>query len=181
MSEPFVGEIRIFAGNFAPKGWAFCNGQIMSVSQNTVLFSILGTQYGGDGKNTFALPNLQGQAPMHQGAGPGLTPRKVGGGVGTSAVSLTQVQMPRHGHLPQAVSGNGSAGQDAAGAVWAQGWNPGRGGQQVPTATCANAASVPMAPMSLAPVGGSQPHNNMQPYLGLSFIIALQGVYPARG
>lgn len=180
MSEPFVGEIRIFAGNFAPRGWAFCNGQIMPISQNTALFSILGTVYGGDGKTNFALPDLQGRAPMHQGAGSGLTPRQIGHGVGEATVMLTQSQMPTHSHLPQAVSANGGSGQAAAGAAWAQGWNPGRGGQQVPTATCADAPSVPMAAQALAPAGSGQPHNNMQPYLGLSFIIALQGAYPVR-
>ncbi len=181
MSDQYIGEIRMFGGNFAPRGWAFCNGQLMAISQNTALFSILGVTYGGDGKSTFALPDLQGRAPMHQGAGRGLTPRMLGQRGGAPSVTLLESQMPRHNHVPQAVSANGATGQGPDGAVWAQGWTAGRGGQQNPAPTCATSASTPMAAQALGPTGGSQPHNNMQPYLGVSFIIALQGDFPPRG
>lgn len=175
MADPFVGEIRIFAGNFAPRGWAFCDGQLLPVSQNTALFSILGNMYGGDGKTNFALPNLQGRAPMHQGAGPGLTPRTIGEFGGTSTVTLLESEIPSHTHQPQAYSGAaGSA--DPTNQVWAKAV-AGRGSDYLAYAATTSAT---MSAQAVVPAGGSQPHNNMQPYLGLSFIIALQGVYPAR-
>ena len=172
--NPFVAEIRIFPFNFAPRGWAFCDGQLMSISQNTALFSLLGTTYGGDGKSTFALPNLQGNAPMHPGQGPGLSLHDLGESSGTQYVSLLDSEMPAHNHSVMA---------DAA--------DPGN--VQGPTSSVVLARSspfmykappvndaAPMADQALAPAGGDQPHNNMQPFLTLNFCIALQGVYPPR-
>ncbi len=176
MADAFIGEIRIFAGNFAPKGWAMCNGQLMALAQNTALFSILGVQYGGDGKTTFALPNLQGRAPMHQGAGPGLTPRTVGETSGSSYVTLLTSEMPAHSHVPQGNGDSASADLETLGNhVWGAGSS--RSG---PNLYASGAPNVHMSPMALGVSGGSQPHNNMQPYLGLNFIIALEGIFPAR-
>ncbi|MFZ5643699.1 MAG: phage tail protein [Bacillota bacterium] len=170
--DPFIGEIRIFAGNFAPYGWAFCNGQIMQIVQNTALFSLIGNVYGGDGKTTFALPNLSGRAPMHQGAGPGLTPRVLGETGGYTSVTLLQNEMPVHSH---AVNCQATANtNDPAGAVWA---NTAGRGSPTPYGTPPNVA---MSQQAVQPAGGSMPHNNMQPYLGLNFIIALQGIFPPR-
>jgi microcystin-dependent protein len=174
MSNPFVGEIRIFAGNFAPTGWAFCNGQLMPISQNTALFSLLGTTYGGDGKSTFALPNLQGRAPMHPGQGAGLTERFLGEEGGSSTVNLLTSEIPAHTH---AVSGRDVSGglPSPTSNVW--GPLPGR----TPPNTYSNAApDTAMAPLALGLAGGSQPHDNMSPFLTLTFIVALQGIFPQR-
>ena len=173
MANPFVAEVRIFTGNFAPKGWATCDGQLMPISQNTALFSLLGTTYGGDGKSNFALPNLQGSAPMQQGQGPGLSLRDLGEIGGEQAVTLLQTEMPAHAHTIQAASGTGL--NDPTNNVWASGAK-GFGSIYSPS----GAANVQMSPFALSIAGGSQPHNNMMPYLGLTFIIALQGVFPAR-
>jgi microcystin-dependent protein len=175
MSDPFVAEIRIFAGNFAPLGWAECNGQIMSISQNTALFSLLGTTYGGDGKSTFALPNLQGCAPMQQGQGPGLSLRDLGETGGEQAVTLLQSEIPAHPHTVQATAGGGGSSVPTNNA-WASGAK-GLGDLYSPSNTQTN---VQMSPLAVSPSGGSLPHNNMMPYLGVTFIIALQGVYPPR-
>jgi microcystin-dependent protein len=174
MSNPFVAEIRIFAGNFAPTGWALCNGQLMPISQNTALFSLLGTMYGGDGKSNFALPNLQGCAPMQQGQGPGLSPRDQGETSGEQTVTLLQTEMPAHAHTIQAASGTGLA--DPTSNVWASGAK-GFGSIYSPSVPASN---VPMNPSALSINGGNLPHNNMMPFLGLTFIIALQGVFPPR-
>jgi microcystin-dependent protein len=170
--DPFVAEIRIFPFNFAPRGWAFCDGQLLPISQNTALFSLLGTTYGGDGKSTFGLPDMQGNAPMHPGQGPGLSLHDLGEVGGSQTVTLLQSEMPSHPHgmradaldvadtnVPNpsasyALSGGGTLYQDA------------QNGQ--------------LAPQAVAPTGGGQPHNNLQPYLTLNFNIALQGVYPPR-
>lgn len=171
--DQFIGEIRLFAGNFAPKGWALCDGQLLPIASNTALFSLLGTQYGGNGTTTFALPDLRGRAPMGQGNGPGLTPYSVGASVGTSTVTLLSNQIPAHTHTPQATSSTlGSA--DPTDKIW--------GSKSSVGANKPYAASIntPMNPMALEVVGGSQPHNNMQPYLALSYIIALEGEYPPR-
>ncbi len=173
--DPYIGEIRIFAGNFAPKGWAFCNGQLLSISQNTALFSLIGTYYGGDGRATFALPNLQGSAPISQGQGPGLTDRVIGETGGTQTVTLIASEMPMHVHGVSA-SSDGSTESNPTGAVWAVAGQT-RGG--VPMYS-PSGPLVPMNPGALSPAGGDQPHNNMPPYLALNFIIALQGVYPPR-
>ncbi|KEO84732.1 phage tail protein [Tumebacillus flagellatus] len=176
MSEPYIGEIRMFAGNFAPRDWAFCNGQLMSISQNTALFSILGTRYGGDGKTTFALPNLQGAAPMGQGAGPGLTPRTVGGKVGESTVTLITSQIPPHTHVPQAIGAPGNQ-TSPVGNYWAEAPKKPRGGQDPLFAPTPNNQ---MSPVAVNVAGSSQPHNNQQPYLGVNFIIALNGDFPPQ-
>lgn len=174
MSDPFVGEIRIFAGNFAPYGWAFCNGQLMPIRQYSALFSLLGVTYGGDGKTTFALPNLQGSAPMSPGQGPGLTNRDLGENGGSPTVTLLTNEMPMHNHIPMADGNEDSAQVSVAtGNVWGTG---GRGSSLYTT----DSGRVAMSPMALGAAGGSMPHNNMQPYLAVSFIIALQGVFPTR-
>lgn len=169
MADPFVAEIRIFPFNFAPRGWAWCDGQLMPLSQNTALFALLGTTYGGNGKSNFALPNLQGRAPMHPGQGPGLSPRDLGESGGSETVTLTQAEMPAHGH-----------GAFASGRV-ADSQNPGSAALAAGSSIYTGASGmVDMASDSLAPAGGDVPHNNMQPYLTCYFCIALQGIFPPR-
>lgn len=177
MSNPFVAEIRIFTAGFAPKGWAQCDGQLMPISQNTALFSLLGTTYGGNGTSNFALPNLQGCAPMQAGQGPGLTLRDLGETAGEQTVTLLQTEMPAHSHgaLAAAGSNEGSPGSPTPNA-WGSGSKSSGGTAYAPS----TAPQVPMNPFALSIAGGNQPHNNMQPFLGLMFIIALQGVFPAR-
>lgn len=173
--DPFVAEIRIFPFNFAPRGWAFCDGQILPLSQNTALFSLLGTTYGGDGKSNFALPNMQGNAPMHPGQGPGLSLHDLGETGGSETVTLLQSEIPSHAHtVSAAINANGDS-QSPANTIWAQAPG-GRGSLQL----YSSAPTGGMNPNALVPVGGDQPHNNMQPYLTLNFCIALQGVYPPR-
>jgi microcystin-dependent protein len=173
MSNPFVAEIRIFTGNFAPLGWALCNGQLMPISQNTALFSLLGTTYGGDGRSNFALPNLQGSAPMQAGQGPGLSLRDLGETGGEQSVTLLQTEMPAHAHGVQAATTGGLPGPGNN--AWASGLkgHPGSYAASGPS-------NVQMNPFGTSISGGSLPHNNMPPYLALTFIIALQGVFPAR-
>jgi len=172
--DPFVAEIRIFPFNFAPKGWAFCDGQILPLSQNTALFSLLGTTYGGDGKSNFALPNMQGNAPMHPGQGPGLSLHDLGETGGSDTVSLLESEIPSHSHALIASAADGIAGQPTN-RLFAQGV-----GIQEWVANPPTAPNTQFADTALAPAGGDQPHNNMQPYLTLNFCIALQGVYPPR-
>jgi microcystin-dependent protein len=174
MSEPFIGEIRIFAGNFAPRNWAFCSGQLMPISQNTALFSLLGTTYGGDGRVTFALPNLKDSSPMQWGQGPGLTDRSLGERGGESSVTLISSEMPQHNHLMNANSAPGNNTSPA-------GTSFGNSGRGKPPFYTDQATLVPMAIQTTSVNGGSQPHNNRQPYLGLNFIIALNGIFPSRG
>ena len=172
--DPFVAEIRIFPFNFAPRGWAFCNGQLMPISQNTALFSLLGVTYGGDGRSTFALPNLQGSAPMHPGQGPGLSLHDLGESGGSSTVTLLESEMPAHTHV---MSASTQPGEDPTpGPGEALGRSVGASLYQTTTNP-----TVPMSADAFAPAGGSLPHNNMQPYLTLNFCIALQGVFPPRG
>ncbi len=174
MSSPFVAEIRIFTGNFAPKGWAQCDGQLMPISQNTALFSLLGTTYGGDGKSTFALPDLQGCAPMQAGQGPGLSLRDLGETSGEQSVTLLQTEMPAHSHTVQAAPSGGQA--SPVGNAWGAG-QKGLGDLYAPSVPASN---VQMNPFATSIAGGNFPHNNMPPFLGLTFIIAQQGIFPAR-
>jgi len=174
MSDPFVAEIRIFTGNFAPVGWAFCQGQIIPISQNTALFSLLGTTYGGNGQSTFALPDFQGRAPMHHGRGPGLTDRFLGEEGGLENVTLLTSEIPAHTH--QLRASTGAADQTSpANAVWAAS-SVGR----TPPPLYSTTQNTTMAANALSASGGGLPHNNMHPYLTLNFIIALQGVFPPR-
>ena len=171
MADPFVAEIRIFPFNFAPKGWAWCNGQLLPISQNTALFSLLGTTYGGDGKSTFALPDLEGRAPMHPGQGPGLSLHDLGETGGSETVTLLESEIPAHSHSLNASPDDGDIRIPQPTRSWAK--------AVMYTAGAPNPAT-PMAPEALAPAGGDQPHNNMQPYLTFYFNIALQGVFPPR-
>jgi microcystin-dependent protein len=168
MSEPFIAEIRIFAGNFAPRGWAFCDGQLLPLAQNTALFSLIGTTYGGDGRTTTALPNLMGRASMHPGRGPGLTQRRLGEKAGAESVTLSETQMPSHTHqltgTEEDIDGTSPAGNYLA---------TGNDQYSATDGSTLSDAALPDA-------GGSQSHNNMQPYLTMNFIIALVGVYPSR-
>ena len=172
MTDQFVAEIRIFPFNFAPPGWAICAGQLLPLTQNTALFSLLGTTYGGDGKSTFGLPDLQGRAPMQPGQGQGLSLRSLGQTGGSDSVQLLVSEIPSHTH---AVSGSGGPAilqAPAADRVL------GRANNNVYLDNPANL--VAMAPEALGPAGGGQPHNNLQPYLTLNFCIALQGIFPPR-
>lgn len=173
MADPFVAEIRIFPFNFAPRGWAWCDGQLLPLSQNTALFSLLGTTYGGNGKSNFALPDLQGRAPMHPGQGPGLSLHDLGETGGSETVSLLESEIPAHSHATRAVNASGHQANP-------QGANLARG-VGVRTYLPGAQPMGMMAPEALAPAGGDQPHNNMQPYLTFYFNIALQGVFPPRG
>jgi microcystin-dependent protein len=173
VSDQFVAEIRIFGFNFPPTGWAFCDGQILPISQNTALFSLLGTTYGGDGKTTFALPNLQGSAAMQQGQGQGLSLRDLGEIGGVDFVTLLESEIPAHSHAWSASNAQATeqspVGQKVAGGV---------GGIQF-YADASNPLT-PLAFQALPPAGGGLPHNNMQPYLTLNYCIALQGIFPQR-
>ncbi len=174
MTSPFVAEIRIFGFNFAPKGWAQCDGQIMSISQNTALFSLLGTTYGGNGTSNFALPNLQGSTPIQAGQGAGLSLRDLGEVGGEQTVTLLETEMPAHTHSVNAASVSASA-NDPTGDVWAATTIARQG---VNTYGTTGGATMGFNALNLA--GGDQPHNNMMPYITLNFCIALQGVFPAR-
>jgi microcystin-dependent protein len=171
--DPFVAEIRIFGFAFAPRGWAFCNGQLLPISQNTALFSLLGTSYGGDGIRIFALPDMQGNAPMHPGQGPGLSLYDLGEMGGSETVTLLQSEIPSHSHTVRAVGADpGDLQAPTPARAIAR---SGNGFAYVPSPMNANFASE-----TLAPTGGDQPHNNMMPYLTMNFCMALQGVFPPR-
>ena len=172
MADPFVAEIRIFPFNFAPKGWAWCDGQLMPLSQNTALFSLLGTTYGGDGESNFALPDLQGRAPMHPGQGPGLSLHDLGETGGSETVTLLESEIPAHAHAVQASSDPADVQSPSPARSWARS-APG-------FAYTSGNPNTTMAPEALAPAGGDAPHNNLQPYLTFYFNIALQGVFPPR-
>jgi microcystin-dependent protein len=174
MSDPFVAEIRIVGFNFAPTGWATCDGQLLPISQNTALFSLLGTQYGGDGKSTFALPDFQGSAPIHQGQGPGLSERFIGELGGSPTVTLLESEIPAHTHSVSGTNVAASLGSPVNN-LWAGG--PGR---TPPSLYQSGNPNVAMGPTGIGITGGGLPHNNMQPFLCLLFIIALQGIFPPR-
>jgi microcystin-dependent protein len=179
MTTPFVAEIMMFAGNFAPRGWALCNGQLLPISQNTALFSLLGTYYGGNGVSTFALPNLQDRAALGAGQGAGLTERVLGETGGAETVTLLQSEMPAHSHGVNASASLGTQ-TDPTNAVWAAGGAV-RGGGPPTYATGQGTPAPLMHTQALSVAGSSFPHNNMPPFQAVTFIIALQGVFPPRG
>jgi microcystin-dependent protein len=168
MSNPFIGEIRMVGFNFAPQGWAFCSGQLMSIAQNNALFALVGTTYGGDGQNTFGLPDLRGRVPIHQGQSPGTSNYQIGQQGGTETVTLISSQLPAHTHPVAAAAGgndtNASSGMPAS------------GGPNL----YATGAGTPPAPMTVMPTGGNQPHENMAPYVAISFVICLFGIFPSQ-
>ncbi len=171
MSEPFLGEVRLFPYNFAPRGWAFCQGQLLPINQNQALFSLLGTTYGGDGRVTFALPDLRGRVPLSSGQGPGLSDYTLGQSGGTEAVTLGVNEMPTHSH-PVAANGRQSNRPGPNGRV------PGRASAGDVYAASGNGAV--MAAETIVPTGGGQPHTNVQPYLAMNYCIALTGIFPSR-
>jgi microcystin-dependent protein len=173
LADPFVAEIRVFPFNFAPKGWAFCNGQLLPLSQNTALFSLLGTTYGGDGKSTFALPNLEGSAPIHPGQGPGLSLYDLGQIGGSQTVTLLESEMPSHNHSVMTAPDDPAESNAPFNNVLS------RSSLNIYSTTSTPIVQM-AAPQALGSAGGSLPHNNMMPYLTLSFCIALQGVFPPR-
>jgi microcystin-dependent protein len=174
VADPFVAEIRIFPFNFAPRGWAWCDGQLLPLSQNTALFSLLGTTYGGNGKSNFALPDLQGRAPMHPGQGPGLSLHDLGETGGSETVTLLESEIPAHTHALRATVEDGTQGTLGQNVTLATSV----GGTLYQTTT--NSGLVTMSPNALSVAGGDQPHNNLQPFLTFYFCIALQGVFPQR-
>lgn len=173
MSEPFVGEIRMFAGNFAPRGWAFCDGQLLAVSQNDALFSLLGTIYGGDGRTTFGLPDMRGRIPIHAGSGPGLSPRRLGAKGGSENETLIVNQLPSHTHAWRASSGVAMQSQPVSHALAQSGGNV--------YAQNPDAGNITnMSTKAITNVGGSRSHTNLMPFLCINFVIALVGIYPSR-
>ena len=168
MAEPFLGEIMIFGGNFPPRGWAACEGQLLSISQNTALFSLLGTTYGGDGRVTFGLPDLRARVPIHQGQGPGLSDRGLGEQLGSDTVTLMTPEMPAHVH---SASGGPEDGSSSSPATAILGTTPA-------AYSDSSNATAPAGSVSVA--GGGQPHENRQPYLTLNYVIALEGIFPSR-
>jgi microcystin-dependent protein len=169
MSESFMGEIRMVGFNFAPVGWALCNGQLLSIAQNEALFNLIGTTYGGDGHTTFALPNLQSRVPMHQGNGHGL-----GEMGGAEQVTLNVSQLPTHIHLPQATQYYGGTSSDPTGNIWAM-------SEASKQYVAGDQPNAPMSPAAMARTGGGRPHDNMLPYQAIYFVIALAGLYPSQG
>jgi microcystin-dependent protein len=175
MSTPFIGEIKMFAGNFAPRDWSLCDGQLLPISQNSALFALIGTTYGGDGQVTFALPDCRGRVPIHMGTGAGLSPRQIGEKAGSETVTLTPSQIPAHSHGLVATTGSANAvtaaGNNLASSVGGSSYHSGSGRGSIP---------APMNAGTLKITGGSQPHNNLAPSLCVNFIIALFGIYPSR-
>ena len=172
MAEPFVGEIRMGGWNFAPLGWAFCNGQLLPIAENEVLFTLIGTTYGGDGQTTFALPDLRGRVPIHQGTGAGLSTRVIGQSIGVEQVTLTTSQLPQHAHALQASANASTAAAGPAGNLVANAGTTNLYGSGPPT--------TDMSADAVGGAGGGQPHNNLAPYQCVSFIIALFGIFPSQ-
>jgi microcystin-dependent protein len=168
---PFLGEIRMFGGNFAPAGWQFCHGQLLSIAENDTLFNLIGTTYGGDGESTFALPNLQSRVPIHQGQGPGLGSYTIGEMAGVETVTLTTQQIPVHNHAWLASAGPGTSNSPQNNVL---------ASPPVAKLYRAGAPSDPMSPTMVQPFGGSQPHENRQPYLAISYIISMSGDFPSQ-
>lgn len=179
MSEPFIGEIVMFAGNFAPRGWAFCQGQLLSIAQNTALFSILGTTYGGNGQTTFGLPDLRGRVPVGAGQGPGLPSVTLGEMAGAPTHSLISSEMPAHNHTVGASTSPGNT-ANPSGNLLAVGQVSAGGNTETVSSYVTGAPNVALNAQTGGIAGGSQPHNNMQPYLGMNYIIAIQGIFPSR-
>jgi microcystin-dependent protein len=173
MGEPFIGEIRMFGGNFAPSGWAFCNGQLLPISENDALFNLIGTTYGGDGQDTFGLPDLQGRIPIHAGTGPSGNTYQLGEKAGVETVTLTTNQIPIHSHGPAQASSSDGTQSSPTNGVWAK---SSLGAYSSGSAT----VSMNVQALSLSVAGGSQPHDNMMPFLAISFIISLFGVFPSQ-
>jgi microcystin-dependent protein len=173
MASPFLAQITLFAGNFFPRGWAFCDGNVLAIAQNQALFALLGTTYGGNGQTTFALPDLRGRAAMHPGNGPGLTPRVLGESNGEESHTLILSEMPAHNHPIATTTTDGNS-QTPAGTLLAKDTLGGT------TGFSTAAPNTNMAPASIAVAGGGVPHNNLPPYLCLNYIIALQGIFPSR-
>jgi microcystin-dependent protein len=173
--DPFIGEIRIFAGNFAPKGWAFCNGQTLPIAQNTALFSLLGTTYGGDGRTTFALPNLCGRVPIGEGQGPGLSLYTLGETGGSETVTLLPNEIPAHNHQMKVSAGKADMTAPSRGTTLAEGKQ-----SATPIEMYKTNATTDKSINGVVPYGSNQPHNNMMPYITIKYIIALQGIYPPR-
>ncbi|WP_205512004.1 phage tail protein [Longitalea arenae] len=176
--EGYIGQVVLFAGNFAPRGWAFCQGQLLSIAQNTALFSILGTTYGGNGQTTFGLPDLRGRVPVGTGAGPGLSTWDLGQVEGVENVSLTVTQMPAHNHLVEVSTGAADTG--TASNNFLANANAQFGADEIPVNTYNGAPGGTLAANSIAITGGSQPHVNIQPSLGMNYIICTQGIFPSR-
>jgi len=176
MSSPFIGEIRMFGGSFPPSGWLFCEGQLVPISENDALFTLIGTTYGGDGQTTFALPDLRGRLPVHQGTGPGGNNHVIGEQGGTEQVTITVQQLPGHNHPALCVSGAGAQASPANN-MWA---GTQSGIQAYADPPNAQGAEVPMNALNISGTGGNQPHDNMAPYLVVSFIISLFGEFPAQ-
>ena len=176
MSNPFVGEIRMFGGNFAPAGWHMCDGSVLSIAENDVLFTLIGTTYGGDGQETFALPDLRGRIPIHQGQGLGGSEHAIGESAGTESVTLSVTQMPGHTHV---LRGSTSIATPLAGPLGSETADTTASSATYDQPTSSNGLT-PMSPLAVGGAGGSQPHNNMAPYLCVTFIISLFGIYPSR-
>ena len=176
MSEPYVGEVRMFAGNFAPRGWAFCDGQLLSTSQNDALFSLLGTVYGGDGRTTFGLPDMRGRIPIHAGSGPGLSPRKLGAKNGVEKVTLTAQELPSHSHDLMATSTSGSGLDPISGIAAETGTTAMYSGAFAASGSDADKFNT----HAINDTGGSGSHANLMPYMCINFIMALFGIYPSR-
>jgi len=174
LANPYIGEIRIFGGNFPPMGWAFCDGQLIAISEYDTLYNLIGTTYGGDGQNTFGIPDMRGRVVTHMGTSSGQTYVQ-GQMIGAETVTLTTNQIPQHTHPVLATTTTGSTGTPSSGAMLATG---GPAGTTVTPYAAFGGNQIPMSPNSTTVAGGSQPHDNMQPYLGLNFIISLYGIYP---